>query len=364
MASTLRLSSDVRGASFTSTILLLIAASLAGCGGGSSGGGNGGGNQPPVAIAACSFTPLNTTFTDRLDASDPNNDALTYTIAQQGTLGQAETDVAGNYRYTPNPGARGQDTFVFRVTDSAGNQATGTVDMIVGHTRIMPLGDSITQGVTVGAGCGAASTDTNCPPNAERVGYRKRLYDDLTSAGYHIQLVGSLTNGSGAGLAAPNDQHEGHGAYSTAMIRDEAGTWLNAAVPDIVLLHAGTNDANGGSADGAAIADASNSILRHIYDANPETTVLIAKIIGSPSPTLNSTINAFNADVEARINAAWADQSAAGRLILVDMYNALTNRTVGGDFADNLHPNDAGYQKMANAWWTRLTAGNLLPRCP
>lgn len=367
MASTLRLSSGVRGASFT-PILLLLAASLAGCGGGSSGGGSGGGNQPPVAIAACSFTPLNTTFTDRLNASDPNNDALTYTIVQQGALGRAETDVAGNYRYTPNPGARGQDKFVFRVTDSAGNQATGTVDMIVGHTRIMPLGDSITQGVTVGSGANTGactgSTDSNCPPEGQRVGYRKTLYDDLTSAGYYVQFVGSLANGSGAGLVAPNDQHEGHGAYSTAMIRDAAGPWLNAAAPDIVLLHAGTNDANGGSSDGTAIAGANNSVLQLIYDTNPGTTVFLAKIIGSPNPTLDSTINAFNANVEARVNAAWASQSAAGRLVLVDMYNALTNRTVGGDFADNLHPNDAGYRKMATAWRTRLTANGLLPRCP
>lgn len=307
---------------------------------------------------------MNTVLTDRLNARDPDNDALSYAIVQQGVLGHAETDVAGNYRYTPNSGARGRDNFVFRVTDSAGNQATGTVDMIVGHTRIMPLGDSITQGVTVGAGCGTASTDTNCPPDDERVGYRKKLYDDLTSAGYYVQLVGSLANGSGAGLITPNDRHEGHGAYSTAMIRDGAGSWLNAATPDIVLLHVGTNDANGGSSDGTAVADPNDSILQRIYNANPEATVVLAKIIGSPNPTLNNTIASFNADVEARINAAWADQGAAGRLILVDMYNTLTNRTVDGDFADNLHPNNAGYQKMANAWWTHLTARNILPRCP
>lgn len=368
MTPTLERFSHARTTNFA-PLLFCLAALLAGCGGSDTGGG-GGGNQPPVATAACSFTPLNTVFTDRLDASDPNNDALTYTIVQQGTLGHAETDVAGNYRYTPNFGARGKDSFVFRVTDSAGNQATGTVDLIVGHTRIMPLGDSITQGVTIGAGCSGTSgdpNDPNCPPVGERVGYRKFLYDQLTATGYHVQLVGSLANGSDSGLVSPNDQHEGHGAFSTAQIRDGLASWLSAATPDIVLLHAGTNDANnanGGNPDGAALADTSNSILQRIYAANPQTTVLVAKIVGSPNLTINASIGAFNADVEARINAAWATQVAAGRLILVDMYNALADRQVGGDFADNLHPNNTGYQKMGSAWLTRLTAGNLLPRCP
>lgn len=369
MTPTLERFSHARTTNFA-PLLFCLAALLTGCGGGTGGGGGGGGNQPPVATAACSFTPVATAFADRLDASDPDNDALTYTIVQQGALGLAETDVAGNYRYTPNPGARGQDSFVFRVTDSAGNQATGTVNMIVGYTRIMPLGDSITQGVTIGDECNGTSgdpDDPNCPPVGKRVAYRKRLYDDLTGAGYHVQLVGSLANGSDAGLVAPNDQHEGHGTYSTVRIRDELGPWLNAAAPDIVLLHAGTNDANnanGGSPDGAALADTKSSILQQIYDANPQTTVLVAKIIGSPDPTINNAVGAFNANVETRINAAWAAQVAAGRLILVDMYNALIARQVGGDFADNLHPNDTGYQKMANAWLARLTAGNLLPRCP
>lgn len=357
-------------------ITIFLAVALVGCGGG---GGSGGpsGNQPPVATAACTFTPQDTPLTDRLIASDPNNDALTFTIAQQGTLGRAETDVAGNYRYTPNTGARGQDSFVFRVTDTAGNQATASVKMIVGYTRIMPLGDSITQGVTVGAGCGSGSPtpslDTNCPPEAQRIGYRKMLYDDLISAGYKIQMVGNLKNGSGAGLASPNDRHEGHGAYSTAQINSEVSGWLTSAEPHVILLHAGTNDANNAansdtaSPNGGFVADATNSILARIYQYRPQAIVFVAKIAGSPNSAVDTHIASFNADVEARINDNWRDQLQAQQLFMVDMYTALGNRTTtaaGGDFADNLHPNDTGYQKMANAWLTRLTAGNLLPRCP
>lgn len=369
MASTPKQFPDVRGKLF-SIIVPFLAVAVTACGGGG-GSGSTGGNQPPVAVAGCGFTPADTPFTDRLEADDPNNDALTYTIVQQGTLGRAETDVAGNYRYTPNGGARGRDSFVFRVTDSADNQATGTVSMIVGYTRIMPLGDSITQGVTIGAGCSGG--DTNCPPEGARIGYRKSLYDQLTAAGYYVQFVGNLANGTDAGLATPNDRHEGHGTYSTQRISNEVSGWLSTpdAGPHVVLLHAGTNDANDAAAtagtpspDSRFVTDTTNGILARIYQYSPQTTVLVAKIVGSPSTAVDPHIANFNTDLESQITASWAGQVAAGRLILVDMYGALNNRIVGGDFADNLHPNNAGYQKMANTWLARLTASNLLPRCP
>lgn len=350
---------------------IFFAIALVSCGGGGGGSGGNSGNQPPVATAACSFTPQDTPLNDRLLASDPNNDSLTFAIAQQGTLGRAETDVAGNYRYTPNTGARGQDSFVFRVTDTAGNQATANVKMIVGYTRIMPLGDSITTGVTVGAGCSGTSSDTNCPPDGQRISYRKKLYDDLTTAGYRIQLVGSLANGSDAGLTAPNDRHEGHGGFQDSDIRDGVIGWLNAASPDVVLLHAGTNGINNvGGTSGADLAHASNSVLERIFTqwvpANHPVTVLVAKLVGSPDTTTNDNIIAFNTDVEARINQNWSTQVGAGRLVLVDIYSALANRTTasGGDFADALHPNATGYQKMADAWRARLLATGAIPSCP
>lgn len=286
-------------------------------------------------------------------------------------MGRAETDVAGNYRYTPNTGARGRDTFVFRATDSAGNQATATVSMIVGPTRIMPLGDSITAGVTVGRGCSGESSDTNCPIDGQRVGYRKKLYDDLVSAGYYVQLVGSERHGSDAGLAPPNDQHEGHGGFTDAAIRDGVLSWLNATPPDVVLLHIGTNgidDTNGTSA--VDTAGPRDSILDRIYNrwvpANRPVTVLLAKIVGSTTPQTDNNIIAFNTDLTNNVNMHWSNQVSAGRLLLVDMYAALTNRTTaaGGDYADALHPNPNGYAKMADAWRTALIASGVLQRCP
>ena len=60
--------------------------------------------------------------------------------------------------------------------------------------RIMPLGDSITDG------SGAAG------------GYRLPLYIALTNAGYNVDLVGTATDNSAPGLGTEVN-HEGHGGW-------------------------------------------------------------------------------------------------------------------------------------------------------
>ena len=60
-------------------------------------------------------------------------------------------------------------------------------------TRIMPLGDSITRGY-IGS--------------AFHWGYRKPLYDNLTTGGYSFDFVGSQFDGS-----FPDPNHEGHDGW-------------------------------------------------------------------------------------------------------------------------------------------------------
>ena len=87
--------------------------------------------------------------------------------------------------------------------------------------RIMPLGDSNTDGFAVPGG------------------YRIDLEDDLSAAGYTVEFVGSLSNG-------PTDladrDHEGHVGFTIEAIRDGFGAWYAASPADVILLMAGTND--------------------------------------------------------------------------------------------------------------------------
>src|SRR6185295_9508673 len=62
--------------------------------------------------------------------------------------------------------------------------------------RIMPLGDSITDGTAYGtAGVG---------------GYRGPLYTLLTNAGFNVDYIGTLTNN---GASIPDHNHEGHSGW-------------------------------------------------------------------------------------------------------------------------------------------------------
>ncbi|HYE06389.1 MAG TPA: hypothetical protein VEL07_12820 [Planctomycetota bacterium] len=91
--------------------------------------------------------------------------------------------------------------------------------------RIMPLGDSITQG------------------NTQQDSYRRPLWHKLAAAGYHVDFVGSeKTNFTGAAAHPDFDQdNEGHYGWTIPGILERLDGWLAQNVPDVVLLHLGTN---------------------------------------------------------------------------------------------------------------------------
>ena len=95
-----------------------------------------------------------------------------------------------------------------------------------GPIRIMPLGDSITDGGLIPGG------------------YRTKLYFNLINAGYHFVYVGNAeNNATPVLLAAGQTHHEGHGGFFIHEVTGSLvdGNWLGAD-PDLVLLLIGTND--------------------------------------------------------------------------------------------------------------------------
>ena len=87
-------------------------------------------------------------------ATDPDGDTLTYTIAGQGTKGTAAiTNAAsGTYRYTPNAGASGSDSFTFQVRDPGNLTSTATIAVTIAPGNQPPV-----------AGNGALSTVQDTP---------------------------------------------------------------------------------------------------------------------------------------------------------------------------------------------------------
>ena len=156
-------------------------------------------------------------------------------------------------------------------------------------TRIMPLGDSITQG----AGSGVPDGEEEY-----QVSYRKALWGKLVTAGHDVDFVGSLNSGSE--LFADAD-HEGYpGARD-----DETAAWIYGLLvdhpADIILLHIGTN---GIDTDPGDVEDILDEIDRYEFDYNTGITVILARILNRtccediPPCSDCATTTTFNDNVE------------------------------------------------------------------
>lgn len=206
--------------------------------------------------------------------------------------------------------------------------------------KIMPLGDSITEGV------GGQS------------GYRQPLYDLLKTAGYDTQFVGSLTVNPGT-LPVNQQAHEGHSGFVISAGAGRPGladtgnidAWLGpiGADPEIILLMIGTNDIILNNQIATA-PDRLSSLISKISNKTtglkPNAKLIVGQIVPSyESVTQGSRTRAYNTGVA---DVVLNHQTLGENVSLVDMYFALNPTT---DLADGLHPNDAGYAKMANVWF-------------
>ena len=303
-------------------------------------------SSTPLAFNSCHSPAASASYTGRLSAT---GQSVTYEIVDRPVKGSLTTDTAGNFTYIPRSGLRGLDRFTFRVRDGGGQTSnTATVSLFIGGSlRIMPLGDSITMG-----------TYTATSPSDDRsIGYRLKLYNDLTSTAagrYNIDLVGTLRNGE---TLMSDPDHEGHGGFVAQQIADGINQWLTAAPPDVVLLHIGTNDL---STDPNASAAPVSSILQNIEtwgQANYPLWVFVARIV---ERTDGKSVTAYNDDIAARVAAR-----NNNRLFLVNQQTgAQLVYSTSGDMADHVHPNQSGYDKMADKWRAEMLAAGLLPSCP
>jgi hypothetical protein len=196
-------------------------------------------------------------------------------------------------------------------------------------TRIMPLGDSITRGYV---------------SSIYHWGYRKPLYDNLTTGGYSFDFVGSQFDGS-----FPDPNHEGHDGWRADQILTSIGGWLITYQPDVVLLHIGTNDITQGNQDANEVNDILNVIDAYEVNNNKHVPVILALIINrTDSSQYSQATTVFNDDV----NAMALNRIAGGDdIVIVDMESALS---YPADLADGKHPNDTGYAKMSAVWYNAL----------
>ena len=152
------------------------------------------------------------------------------------------------------------------------------------NVTLMPLGDSITWGMT--------------DPNSN--GYRARLYSKLQTAGATpLDFIGSVRAGT---FADPDNQ--GRIGYTVQQIASDAASVANLR-PNVVLLHAGTNDAlRQYQTSDKAISDL-QKLVDQIFTQWPKTALILAKVVPCANNADNGQptqpyLNAINAAVPCK----------------------------------------------------------------
>ena len=90
-------------------------------------------NGPPTAVDDREVTNVNTPVVVSVLAndSDPDGDALSVSSFTQPSNGAASLNAAGAFRYTPNSGFTGVDSFTYTITDGHGGTSTATVTLTI-----------------------------------------------------------------------------------------------------------------------------------------------------------------------------------------------------------------------------------------
>ncbi len=297
--------------------------------------------------------------------------------AKLGTIGWKVPNFFGKNATIKITDSRKEDTYDLsdgKFTFSKKFSITGNLSKLSkpGSTiKIMPLGNSITYDNRV-----------NDPrPIGDKAGYRKHLYELLNNANIDFSFVGSEHSG-GNFLPAGYDNNAGFPGIRDSQLTnllqtgwrrqpqhgiDEKitdGPYLNTYPADIILLHIGTNDND--KSDGTLAVDVKD-ILDHIDSISTDITVILARIIDrAPNKSYVST---FNDNIENMAldrvnnpsNDAYPDkivivdmQHDAGIDYAIDSMGTIEDGKVG-DMNDQYHPNDKGYYKMAELWFSALS---------
>lgn len=224
--------------------------------------------------------------------------------------------------FSPASGGVGTEVTILgaNFTGSTSGGANGTV-------RIMPLGDSITQGVH-------GSTDN--------AGYRNDLADLLSNNSVSFNFVGTRNHGSGF-----DSDHEGHSGYRADEILAELNSYLNSNPPDLILLHIGTNDISELQTPASTVNE-----ISAILDAIKTFDVSIAAILSSVIPRSDSKNGATNTLNNYIRDLIPVKQNSGHNVFYAGMNEAfVANSSWATQYlADGVHPNDAGYGVMAAVW--------------
>jgi len=180
--------------------------------------------------------------------------------------------------------------------------------------RIMPLGDSITQALS------------------DQRSYRYNLWVKLVDVGAAFDFVGSQDSNYNGNpvwpdhLGQPFDRHhEGHAGFRSDEIAASLPGWMSGYVPDVVLMHVGTNDVLQGKPNDETVV-----YLRQIIDLLRATNSHVAILLATLIPTTYLPQNDYITELNARIKAIVLEKNTSQSPVI------LVNQSVDFDAAADL----------------------------
>jgi lysophospholipase L1-like esterase len=174
-------------------------------------------------------------------------------------------------------------------------------------------------------------------------------------------------NGPARVVGAPfPTAHEGHGGFTIdtgtgPAARPGLAPLVSGSIrrhrPHVVTLMIGTNDVALGVDH---LASRLAKLVDEIITPQPAIVVMLAQIIPTSSASHNARVRAYNLVVA---DVARSRAEAGHDVRLVDAYTPMADAPGFPDsvLADDLHPNDAGYAILAQAWYEALRPLLLIP---
>lgn len=258
--------------------------------------------------------------------------------------------------------------FVTVTTDETGLSVT--VNRTGDNFIVMPMGDSITEGL------------------GSTASYRKALAERMMAAGMSPRFVGARILNSDTIANEDCRNHLGMSSHRVQTKGNRGGylqgapNWLEqAGYPDAVTLMIGTNDwinENQGTeavtAGAATVFERWKALVKTMVAMRPNTWFIVSPITPPRSDRTNMTtyVATYNAHIKSlftteestltvngeSVNCVQGTLNEAGKAVfgenakvmMASMYDALPAENNAAYFLDDIHPNQAGYDRMAAVW--------------